>query len=363
MSELSRLGSMENRGRKQVMRGMFIIVLVSFVLESTLGIYFIYTDNVKSGPVNYIIYRVIVPLLINSLIYVVVFLAERSSKFSSIVKNRILTYAILLMCTVLAILHSYFFVVWGISAVAVMFCTIFHDKFLLRTSIAASFLSSLLAFGASYLEYPEHWPLAVQNMVVVLVFLFLTAFIANIVFMYNTSMFTLSTDLYKVERRYREGFERDALTGVYSREYLKEEGGYMLSRASVINPVCFALIEMDDLDRINAEHGRENRDEVLIRMGRVLSSLMGPHAVVGRYGRDSFLVIFENGIGEANIDNIEEMKRCIGNESFYFLKEPVTFSGGFYVADRVCTYDYAVGRADDALFLSHEAGSGTVTKA
>lgn len=363
MSELSRLGSMENRGRKQVMRGMFIIVLVSFVLESSLGVYFIYTDNVKNGPVNYIIYRVIFPLLINSLIYAFVFIAERSARFSSIVKNRILTYAILLMCTVLAILHSYFFVVWGISAVAVMFCTIFHDKFLLRTSIAASFVSSMLAFGTSYLEYPEHWPLAVQNMVVVLVFLFLTAFIANIVFIYNTSMFTLSTDLYKVERRYREGFERDALTGVYSGEYLKEEGGYMLSRASVINPVCFALIEIDDLDRIAEEHGRENRDEVLIRMGRVLSSLMGPNAVAGRYGRDSFLVIFENGIGEGNIENIEEVKRCIGNESFYFLKEAVTFSAGFYVAERVCTYEYALSRAGDALFLSHEEGKGIITRA
>lgn len=137
----------------------------------------------------------------------------------------------------------------------------------------------------------------------------------------------------------------------------------MLSRASVINPVCFALIEIDDLDRIAEEHGRENRDEVLVRMGRVLSSLMGPNAVAGRYGRDSFLVIFENGIGEGNIENIEEVKRCIGNESFYFLKEAVTFSAGFYVAERVCTYEYALSRAGDALFLSHEEGKGIITRA
>ena len=85
---------------------------------------------------------------------------------------------------------------------------------------------------------------------------------------------------------------RDPLTGLYNFRYLREHAGFELERARRYGrKVAFAMLDLDDFQRVNDEVGREGGDEVLCHWAAALAAQLRSCDLVCRYGADEFLLV------------------------------------------------------------------------
>lgn len=85
---------------------------------------------------------------------------------------------------------------------------------------------------------------------------------------------------------------RDPLTGLYNFRYLRERAAFELERAKRYGrKVAFAVLDLDDFQRVNDEAGREGGDEVLCHWAAALTAQLRSCDLVCRYGADEFLLV------------------------------------------------------------------------
>ena len=92
----------------------------------------------------------------------------------------------------------------------------------------------------------------------------------------------------------------DSLTGLTNRFQFQNELEEVVQVATDQNQVALFLIDMDGFKEINDTLGHATGDEVLIEIGKRLSTEMGERASVARLGGDEFCVMF-HGITESRI--------------------------------------------------------------
>lgn len=98
---------------------------------------------------------------------------------------------------------------------------------------------------------------------------------------------------------------RDALTGVRSRLCAESQ---IESRIAAGAKFCLAMVDIDDFKRVNDEHGHVGGDELLKQFARELCSVCRATDVIGRWGGDEFVILFDCSREEAN-ERIERLQR------------------------------------------------------
>jgi diguanylate cyclase (GGDEF)-like protein len=84
----------------------------------------------------------------------------------------------------------------------------------------------------------------------------------------------------------------DELTGAYNRRFLEDSlDGYVAEAAEKGRPLSLAMVDLDHFREINERHGHEKADGIIKAVVGLFRSLLGPSAVVARYGGDEFVLI------------------------------------------------------------------------
>jgi diguanylate cyclase len=91
---------------------------------------------------------------------------------------------------------------------------------------------------------------------------------------------------------------RDALTGLNSRIYVE---GQIEKRIEAGTPLCIAMIDINGFKLVNDEHGHLVGDELLKQFGRELRSACRSTDVIGRWGGDEFILLYDCRLEEAEI--------------------------------------------------------------
>jgi diguanylate cyclase (GGDEF)-like protein len=103
---------------------------------------------------------------------------------------------------------------------------------------------------------------------------------------------------------------RDALTGVSSRLYVE---GQIEKRISAGSPLCAAIIDIDGFKKVNDDHGHLVGDEVLKQFAVELRSACRTTDLIGRWGGDEFILLFDCGLAEAEAQVARLRKWICGN--------------------------------------------------
>ena len=96
----------------------------------------------------------------------------------------------------------------------------------------------------------------------------------------------------------------DSLTGLTNRYQLQIELEKMVELATEDKKAALFLIDMDGFKEINDTLGHATGDEVLVEIGKRLSSKMGHLAGVARLGGDEFCVLFKDLVDTVQGDKI-----------------------------------------------------------
>jgi diguanylate cyclase (GGDEF)-like protein len=149
---------------------------------------------------------------------------------------------------------------------------------------------------------------------------------------------------------------KDALTGLSSRLYVEGQ----MERRIVANVVfSVALIDIDGFKRVNDEYGHLAGDELLKQFGMEMRSACRASDVMGRWGGDEFIVLYDCGLVDAEAHTERLRKWICGNYTLRGkqgdLKLRVDASIGLAVHDAGEPVEQLVCRADGAMYAEKAA--------
>jgi two-component system, cell cycle response regulator len=148
----------------------------------------------------------------------------------------------------------------------------------------------------------------------------------------------------------------DSLTGSYNHRYIIDNLSRLIGENERYKkPLSIAMVDIDNFKKVNDSYGHDFGDEVLIRISNSIENDIRKTDLLGRYGGEEFLIIFNF----SNLEGaIESMARIIKNvENIKWEKEnfKVTISAG--ICERkdedVLTL---VKKSDTLLYIAKENG-------
>jgi diguanylate cyclase (GGDEF)-like protein len=144
---------------------------------------------------------------------------------------------------------------------------------------------------------------------------------------------------------------RDALTGVSSRVYVE---GQIEKRIESRAAFCVAIVDIDGFKKVNDAHGHLTGDELLKQFAGELRSACRSTDMIGRWGGDEFILLFDSGLEEAEAQTERLRKWVCGNYSVPgkagALKLRVDASIGLAAHAAGEGMNELVGRADAAMY-------------
>lgn len=162
---------------------------------------------------------------------------------------------------------------------------------------------------------------------------------------------------------------RDDLTGLYNRRffarYMKQEADW----GPGAPPLSLAMIDMDNLKRINDRLGHMSGDASLKRIGEIMLARVGERGYPIRNGGDEFCVVLP-GIGRDDALTLcEELRKAVEVDPFEASNLPeglhpsLSIGVAFYPDDAPAGGDDLTDAADKALYHSKRTGKNKVTSA
>ncbi len=154
---------------------------------------------------------------------------------------------------------------------------------------------------------------------------------------------------------------RDALTGMSSRVNVE---GQIEKRIESRSAFCVAIVDIDGFKKVNDAHGHLTGDELLKQFAGELRSACRSTDVIGRWGGDEFVLIFDSGLEEAEAQTERLRKWVCGNysvpEKTSTLKLRVDASIGLAAHVAGEEMNELVGRADAAMYEQKAAARSRV---
>jgi len=103
---------------------------------------------------------------------------------------------------------------------------------------------------------------------------------------------------------------RDTLTGLRSRLCVESQIG---SRITTGTPFCVAIVDIDAFKKVNDDHGHLTGDELLKQFADELRSACRSKDVIGRWGGDEFIILFDSTLAETSAQTDRLSKWVCGN--------------------------------------------------
>lgn len=153
----------------------------------------------------------------------------------------------------------------------------------------------------------------------------------------------------------------DPLTGLYNRHKLNEALDAEVERGRrYARPLSAIMIDMDDLKRINDQHGHPVGDEVLVKVAEGIKSQIRRVDIATRYGGDEFLIL----LPEADFDEAARVADRISNRITHIHppgQVPVSASFGVaQLSDEIDSPEGFLNTVDQALYEAKRAGGGCI---
>lgn len=161
-------------------------------------------------------------------------------------------------------------------------------------------------------------------------------------------------------RQARMAARRDPLTGLANRQAFFERAEMEWSRARRFgHPVSVAVVDCDDLKRVNDEQGHRAGDTLLLHIAEVLRSSVRQYDLVARLGGDEFALLLpqtSSTDAQAVIERLQTALRTADMAS-----QSITVSVGVVSSEQPsASFADLLARADELMYAAKRSGKGTI---
>lgn len=191
-------------------------------------------------------------------------------------------------------------------------------------------------------------------------------FLSLFVYMFISGFGMILLSKEKSDAQWLDTIQVDMLTKTYNRNYFYELAEDRLQRVAASNSsLCVVMTDLDAFKQINDVYGHIIGDKILACYANGLLEAKSPDVIVGRYGGDEFLLLFESRTLEEAKWMLNELSKKVNALKFEDI--PLCSSMGlcYYTAkgDVVPTLDGLIHIADMALYESKRNGGACVSAA
>ena len=165
-----------------------------------------------------------------------------------------------------------------------------------------------------------------------------------------------NADLYE---EVRSAAERDALTGLRNRRVFWSTVEATLAQASAEQPVCLAVVDIDDFKKLNDAFGHNAGDRALVHVGMRLEAGARETDGVFRIGGDEFVVVLPGASAQGALAALDRIRASIGRTRLD-LPEVSVSAGVAQATSPDVSPDHLFAAADAALFRAKRAGKGRI---
>ncbi|MCZ8094468.1 MAG: GGDEF domain-containing protein [Acidovorax sp.] len=158
----------------------------------------------------------------------------------------------------------------------------------------------------------------------------------------------------------------DPLTGTLNRKGLDEAMEREVARARRMgNPLCVALLDIDNFKNINDRLGHTVGDAALVHLAQVTREVMRPQDLLARYGGEEFVLLLPDTNVESGVAAMTRLQRELTTRFFLQGSEKIliTFSAGVAQLHDSETSVDALKRADQSMYLAKRSGKNRVMAA
>lgn len=152
----------------------------------------------------------------------------------------------------------------------------------------------------------------------------------------------------------------DGLTNLYNKKYLNKQLKKSIEEVkSNYKELSVAICDIDDFKKVNDRFGHLVGDDVIRAVSDALKRIVPNEDIVGRYGGEEFLIIFNNTNFKDAMNVCEQIRLEIENLDLEISELNVTISIGIYLWDKQNSAEL-VKAADDLLYKAKASGKNQV---
>ena len=148
----------------------------------------------------------------------------------------------------------------------------------------------------------------------------------------------------------------DPLTGVFNRRHLMARIDEEMRKAFDSGvPLALCIIDIDYFKKVNDTYGHVCGDEVLVKLTAAISRCLSEREILGRYGGEEFVVVFENSDLAATIETVNRFYEALCREEWPH-GNPITISVGISLYTKGISYSKFLENADRNLYKAKSNG-------
>ena len=180
-------------------------------------------------------------------------------------------------------------------------------------------------------------------------------------------IFFLIARFFRPMRRLLHYAHFDPLTELYNRRAFFERSAKIIAASRARhNPLCVAMIDVDDFKKVNDTYGHGAGDELLTAIAGRLRGALSERDLIARYGGEEFVLLLVDTDPEQGLVVCERLRRAVADTPIHtragMLR--VTISIGLASMDSTMVdVAQAINWADQALLKAKEAGKNRVVLA
>ena len=170
-------------------------------------------------------------------------------------------------------------------------------------------------------------------------------------------------DLLKAVATIRTLATVDELTLLATRRHMQEVMREEERRQATLGqPVCIALLDIDFFKNVNDQYGHAGGDDVLRTFSRLAQTGLRASDVLARWGGEEFLLLLPDTELTEAAAVLNRISQCIGAMRIPELDPAleITFSGGLVARRPSEPFADAIRRADEAMYLAKARGRARI---
>ena len=325
---------MDNKTLLEKYRANFsVALLLTIVVASVIEIlaYIIFVKIGKSEISHtdtYLQYKVMLPILLNCVIYSIMAIVNRSPKINDSAKNEAIVYGASAVAFVISVVHREFIVNTGSFMFPMILSAVFNSKKLITKTFIISLLSTtitvIFAWFDNFIDVTN-----LINYIVMYGFLTVSFFACYISIKYSQLQFQLIESQAKANGQLQNIVLLDQMTGLYNhRTFYNELDSAIKKYSQEKIEFCLAIIDIDNFKHINDLYGHDCGDIVINNLANIIKANCETEDKAFRYGGEEFAIIFTNKTLDKAKIVLENILKVFSGTKYEFTNNEITFSAG-----------------------------------
>lgn len=170
------------------------------------------------------------------------------------------------------------------------------------------------------------------------------------------------TELYLSQQKIKAQSYIDELTRLYNRKAYNERIDELVSlKKRYKTPFSMIMYDIDNFKSVNDTYGHKVGDIVLIKMSKLIKSLLRESDFMFRIGGEEFIILLTETNLESAITAATKICKSVEKNLTHITNNPITISIGLSEVNESDSEETIFKRADELLYKSKNSGKNKVS--